>query len=65
MSFLPMSEEGAYKQMPYERITREKYDAMTAKVKPIDFKPLYENGAAPEGEAYCTTDYCNLEPPRG
>ena len=33
-SFLPIKEHG-YKQAPYEEITKEQYEAMTAKIKPL------------------------------
>lgn len=61
MSFLPMLESGgAYAQMPYERIELDEWKAAVKKIKRIDYGPIYANGSAPEGERYCTTDYCEV-----
>lgn len=59
MSFLPMLEDGtAYQQMPYERIDLDEWEQAASRVTRMDLSPIYENGVAPEGELYCTTDMC-------
>jgi len=40
VSMLPHSDTGAYKQMPYEGITKEQYEARLAKMPPIDWNTL-------------------------
>jgi Ribonucleotide reductase alpha domain/LAGLIDADG-like domain len=59
ISFLPMA-EGTYQQAPYQRVSKETWDAMRARVKPIDWEALYDNEALPEaaGENYCANDVC-------
>ena len=55
ISFLPKLEMGAYAQMPYEAITKEKYEAMKSKMK-ADFSiQSYEDG---KGEKFCNNDTC-------
>lgn len=41
VSFLPRLEAGAYKQMPYEEITADQYEAMVAKLTTLDFSRLF------------------------
>lgn len=61
VSFLPMGNE-AYKQMPYTPITDEAYEASTLQLLPIDLKPIYDGNALDaQGEAYCTTDVCEVK----
>jgi ribonucleoside-triphosphate reductase (thioredoxin) len=55
ISFLPRTEEGAYPQMPYEAITKERYEEMIANIKPVQFGEQVEDSI---GEKYCTTDVC-------
>lgn len=62
VSFLPQPDEGAYVQMPYEKITKEQYEIMT---KYINFEPLGFLAKAmdinnKEYELYCNTDSCIL-----
>lgn len=61
VSFLP-SAEGIYKQAPYQRVSREAWEAMRADIKPVDWDALYANSALPEaeGEMYCANDSCEL-----
>ena len=56
ISFLPIKDHG-YEQAPYEEITKEQYEEMAKKVKPIDFSSIINT---PEGEKYCTNDSCSL-----
>lgn len=60
VSFLPMLEKGAFAQMPYEAITRERYEASIAGLQRVD---LYDEMEveAPIGEIFCTTDYCEIK----
>lgn len=55
ISFLPKLELGAYAQMPYEAITRQRYEEMMSHVKPIQFNLLSEDSA---GEKFCNNDSC-------
>lgn len=55
ISFLPKLELGAYAQMPYEAITKEKYLEMKAKLSPVTFHELAEDSI---GEKYCNNDTC-------
>lgn len=63
-SFLPMA-EGIYRQAPYQRVSREEWEALRARVRPVDWDSLYRSSgsAAPEGELYCSSDYCELPAP--
>jgi ribonucleoside-triphosphate reductase len=60
VSFLPMGNT-VYPQQPYTQITSEEYDGYGGQLLPVDFDTVYQ-GAALEaaGEAYCTTDRCEL-----
>jgi len=61
VSFLP-SGNFTYPQMPYTQITEEEYVAATEKLFPIDFVGVYAGMAADAvGEAYCTTDACEVK----
>lgn len=59
ISFLPLSEGGAYRQMPYESITKEKYDDIVAKLHPIKFKHIKNEEA--DVEKFCTNDVCEIK----
>lgn len=62
ISFLPAIEGGAYKHMPYEQITQEKFEEMSSKVNKIDFSVAYsEKAEEAEGEKYCSTDVCEIK----
>jgi adenosylcobalamin-dependent ribonucleoside-triphosphate reductase len=61
VSFLP-SGNFTYPQMPYTQITEEEYEAYTKALFPIDFAGVYAGlGADAIGEAYCTTDACEIK----
>jgi adenosylcobalamin-dependent ribonucleoside-triphosphate reductase len=61
VSFLP-SGNFTYPQMPYTQITEEEYEAATSELYPIDFSGVYAGLAADAiGEAYCTTDACEIK----
>ncbi|MEI6021052.1 MAG: fused protease/ribonucleoside-triphosphate reductase [Bacteroidota bacterium] len=55
ISFLPKLEFGAYAQMPYEAITKERYEEMSAKVTAVDFNQASEDSI---GEKFCNNDVC-------
>ena len=61
VSFLP-SGNFTYPQMPYTQITEEEYEKYTSELFPIDFAGVYAGLAADAiGEAYCTTDACEIK----
>jgi adenosylcobalamin-dependent ribonucleoside-triphosphate reductase len=61
VSFLP-SGNFVYPQMPYTRITEEEYEDAVSKLFPIDFAGVYAGMSADAvGEAYCTTDACEIK----
>lgn len=55
ISFLPKLSLGAYAQMPYESISKQKYMEMKSKLSPIIFHELAEDSI---GEKYCSNDTC-------
>lgn len=57
ISFLPKLEVGAYAQMPYEAITREKYVEMASKLQPIKYVNHEEDA---EAEKFCNNDVCTI-----
>lgn len=57
ISFLPRVSKGAYRQMPYEAISRDAYDARVAALKPLRIGVLHEEG---EQERFCTNDTCTI-----
>ena len=62
VSFLP-SGNHVYPQMPYTQITAEEYESEgTMKLFPIDLAGVYAGMAFDAiGEAYCTTDACEVK----
>jgi adenosylcobalamin-dependent ribonucleoside-triphosphate reductase len=61
VSFLPMGND-TYPQMPYTQITEEEYEAYAKALFPIDFAGVYAGMAIDAiGEAYCTTDACEIK----
>ena len=61
VSFLP-SGNHVYPQMPYTQIDEEFYNDATMEIFPIDFSGVYAGMAADAiGEAYCTTDACEIK----
>lgn len=62
VSFLPMGDR-VYPQQPYTRITREDYEAYLGTITRVSFEQVYEGSTGnieAEGEAYCSTDVCEL-----
>jgi ribonucleotide reductase alpha subunit len=57
VSFLPKVEEGAYAQMPYEKITKEEYTKRSSNLLPLDFSELTSESI---GEKYCDGDMCTI-----
>lgn len=56
VSFLPKVEKGAYKQMPYETITKEEYEKRYKAIKwPVDFGMTNE---VSEPERFCNNETC-------
>ena len=61
VSFLPM-DPTSYPQMPYTQSTEEEYESGRMTLFPIDFTGVYEGlGTDAIGEAYCTTDACEVK----
>jgi adenosylcobalamin-dependent ribonucleoside-triphosphate reductase len=61
VSFLPMGNH-VYPQMPYTQITEEEYAEYAMQLFAIDFTGVYAGMAADAvGEAYCTTDSCEVK----
>ena len=59
VSFLPMIKGGAYKQMPYGKLTEEEWKKWTFKLFQIDWSPIYDGlGIEAIGEQFCETDVC-------
>lgn len=60
VSFLPRVKKGAYAQMPYEGITKEKYEEMSSKLKPVNFSDtLAQEKQTPE--RFCNNDTCEAK----
>lgn len=58
ISFLPKLESGAYAQMPYEAITKEKFLELNASIKYIQINQLKEDS---EMEKYCDNSACLIK----
>ncbi len=56
VSFLPIKEHG-YKQAPYEEITKEKYEDILSKIKPLDLDTTKDRAI---GERFCDTEACEV-----
>lgn len=62
VSFLPSGNK-TYPQMPYTQITADDYEAARMRLFKVDLTPIYEGNALDAvGEAYCTTDVCEMKP---
>lgn len=59
ISVLPLKDHG-YKQPPYEAITQEQYEELSAKLTPLDLS----DGAHEVTDAYCDGDKCTFPQPR-
>ncbi len=57
ISFLPLTEQPAYDQMPYEPISPETYERLTRDLKPIVWT-YGDSDTHDTDELYCTTDKC-------
>ncbi|TFF99341.1 MAG: ribonucleoside-triphosphate reductase, adenosylcobalamin-dependent [Promethearchaeota archaeon] len=55
-SFLPIKEHG-YKQAPYEKISKEKYERMSSKLKPLNLSSTADRAI---GEKFCDSDSCEV-----
>ncbi|MBK8699262.1 MAG: fused protease/ribonucleoside-triphosphate reductase [Saprospiraceae bacterium] len=55
ISFLPKLELGVYAQMPYEAVSRAKFDDMISRITTIDFTTFAEDAVA---EKFCNNDTC-------
>lgn len=62
VSFLPMGNT-VYPQQPYTQITQEEYESYLGRIAKIDFNAIYDGveNLEAEGEAYCTTDSCEIK----
>lgn len=62
VSFLPMGNT-VYPQQPYTQITEEEYNQYVGKIAKINFNAIYDGVENLDsiGEAYCTTDACDLK----
>lgn len=56
VSFLPIKEHG-YKQAPYEEISKEKYEEMISKIKPMNLDETKDRAI---GEKFCDSDRCSV-----
>lgn len=59
VSFLPLTGHN-YVQAPYETITKEQYEQMIKKIKPIDFSNINTHDVDSE-EKFCEGDKCTLD----
>lgn len=55
-SFLPIKEHG-YKQAPYEQITKERYEEIKSKIKPLDLDTTKDRAI---GEKFCDSEVCEV-----
>jgi ribonucleoside-triphosphate reductase len=63
VSFLPQGKD-VYPQQPYTEISAEEYNSYTSKLKKINLNSIYKKNAIEAvGEAYCTTDACEVPVP--
>ncbi len=65
VSFLPTTNH-IYPQAPYQRVSRKEWDAMRARIRPVDWNALYAAEDMPEatGELYCSNDSCEIPQPK-
>lgn len=59
VSMLPHTDAGAYKQMPYEGITRAQYREMRKETPKIDWREF--TGGDGQDSRFCTNDTCALQ----
>ena len=62
VSFLPMGNH-TYPQQPYTQITRDEYEEHLGQIKKINWDAIYDgvDNLEAMGEAYCTTDVCEIK----
>ena len=61
VSFLPQGKD-VYPQQPYTEISESEYKAYIGKIKKLDLSAVYQGNAIEgTGEAYCTTDVCEIK----
>lgn len=62
VSFLPMGNT-IYPQQPYTQISEEEYNAYIGQIAKINFDAIYDgiDNLEAQGEAYCTTDACEIK----
>ena len=63
VSFLPMGNQ-VYAQQPYTKITESEWVEAGKGLSKVDLDPIYRGGASASeavGEAYCTTDVCEIK----
>jgi adenosylcobalamin-dependent ribonucleoside-triphosphate reductase len=59
ISFLPIDDSGTtYAQAPFEPISEEAFNVMTANIKPLG--EFYSSGIEAQGEKFCANDSCDL-----
>jgi len=59
VSFLPQVKDGAYKQMPYEEITKEEYEEAMANITPMTL--LRSEHDFDLEDKYCSNDSCEID----
>jgi adenosylcobalamin-dependent ribonucleoside-triphosphate reductase len=57
ISLLPRMEKAVYEQMPYEEISKDKYDELIKGVKPLD---IHSTTVKATPEIYCNNDTCEI-----
>jgi hypothetical protein len=57
VSFLPIKEHG-YKQAPYESITKERFEEMVSKLKPLDLDKTKDRAI---GSKFCDSESCEIK----
>ena len=58
VSMLPHSEDGAYEQMPYEGITKEKYNELLTNMPQIDWNKFGDSDGMEE--QFCSNGNCEI-----
>jgi len=57
ISFLPLLEQGAYRQMPYETITKDKFEEISKNIVPIQYENII-NDINIIPDKFCDSDKC-------
>lgn len=63
ISFLPKLEFGAYKQMPYEKISEEEYKKRVAVIQPLSLNSASVSFTDATPDRFCDGDTCSVAPP--